>query len=98
MAKFDPDVRPDPEAEKARRKVLAAVRALRKTVGDGAAGRWLRAHADTLMRFDVSMVKADGALERHADNQARRMQRLERERQRYAEWRQQTRHLRRDED
>jgi len=87
MAKFDPDIRPDPETEAARREVLAAVRALRKKVGDGAAGRWLRDHADALLRLDVSMTRADGALEKHADNEARMLQRLEREQRRIEEWR-----------
>jgi hypothetical protein len=98
MAKFDPDVRPDPEAEKLRRKVLAAVRALRKKVGDESAGRWLAGHAESLMRLDLSMTRAEGALEKHADNQARMMQRLDREQRRFAEWREQNRHLRGEED
>jgi len=79
-------------------EVLAAVRALRKKVGDGAAGRWLRDHADALMRLDVSMVKAEGALEKHTDNQARMVERLEREQRRYDEWQRHTRRLRGDED
>lgn len=98
MAKFDPDVRPDPEVEKARRKVLAAVRSLRKKVGDGAAGRWLRDHADALMRLDVSMTRAEGALEKHEDNMARMVRRMDSERRRIDEWRAQNPHLRRDED
>jgi len=98
MAKFDPDVRPDPEAEKLRRKVLAAVRALRKKVGDESAGRWLAGHAETLLRLDWSMTRAEGALEKHEDNMARMAKRLEREQRRYAEWREQNRNLRSDED
>lgn len=98
MAKFNPDVRSDPEVEKLRRKVLSSVRALRKRVGDGAAGRWLRDHADALMRLDVSMTRVEGALEKHADNQARMVERLAREQRRYEEWQRHTRRLRGDED
>ena len=98
MAKFDPDVRPDPEADKLRRKVLAAVRALRKRVGDESAGRWLAGHAEALVRLDLSMTRAEGALEKHQDNVERMAKRMESERRRYEEWQRRNRHLRGEDD
>jgi hypothetical protein len=98
MAKFDPDVRPNPEAEKARRKAMAAIRVVARQMGEAATAIWLRERAEALARLDIAHTKIDGLLERRADSEARMMQRLEREQRRYDEWRRQTRHLRGEED
>lgn len=77
MEKFNPDRRPNPKADAARRKAHLAIVALKKFMGPASVAVWLREYADNLAHLDIAHTKIDGILGRHEREKSPRQRAVE---------------------